>query len=464
MASAVLSLILYLSSSSIEPVLMSVDVECATTLDKEPTEIGISILDTRDIRGVSPGIFAKNWVPHIKARHLRILEFGNLIDRSANDNTGERLWVGNQFRFGKSEWIHHHDVAEAIKAQLSITDDQAPGLCRAVILVGLGWEVVESFFKLNFKGLMPSRFYSAMGAIDTTYLAQILIGQGASLKDLLEYFRYAPVAMGNAGNDAFYGMMLLLRIAASRGPLPDSPSMSSQSAQDVLNAYIEAQMAKTPLVDPENRCTACGIQHHHENVCYWLHSCGLCGEVGHCVHRHRRTAPRSGPFGGAPAQQAAPAVQPVQAPVRNNVTISVTGDETPEELSKILSVLTKTFSEITIASGTTTTTLNYGPNSSPPSTADLANAVGRPANNVNGMQGVGNRQTAGALRLNSGPTVSSPLVSEGAHLLAMEQSLTSKRDIHQHRRRNGLCTYCGVSGHWKRDCQKLDAKYKGLPY
>jgi hypothetical protein len=39
------------------------------------TEIGFALLDTRDLRGVSPGENGANWLKLIQARHLRMQEY-----------------------------------------------------------------------------------------------------------------------------------------------------------------------------------------------------------------------------------------------------------------------------------------------------------------------------------------------------------------------------------------------------
>lgn len=438
-----------------EPLLVVIDFQTSATPEKEPTEIGIAVLDSRDVKGMSPGPHGNNWLPHVKARHLRILEFGHLIDRSVNPTTGERVWMANQFRFGKSEWIHVQDVLGILEKEICVPNGPG-GAERTIILVGHNWKRVEEFFKANFKGQSPSQHKPVVGIIDTQRLAATEDEPHPDLHEFLSKHGYTPVGGGNAGNDALYAALLLTRTSERLHPNPESPlaSGSRLTAQDTLLSYIEAQMAKAPLVDPENRCTACGIQHHHENVCYWLHPCGLCDDVGHCLHRHRRTVPHNNPFNrpSAPQQQ--------QQQQQQCVTINVNGSETPEELSKLLS-LASNFSEIVIKSGNDSTAPKTSPKKESPTPAPTGPGPFNPL--VQHSVGVG--LSAG------GPSTSVPSTgvpvkreAELVELNAANEMQMTKREIHQYRRRNGLCTYCGMYGHWKRDCNKLVAKYQGLPY
>jgi hypothetical protein len=62
----------------LDVVFICIDVEA---LERKPfpvSEIGIAIVDTRDLKGVSPGPAGRDWWPLIKAFHLRVKEYSGL--------------------------------------------------------------------------------------------------------------------------------------------------------------------------------------------------------------------------------------------------------------------------------------------------------------------------------------------------------------------------------------------------
>lgn len=58
-----------------EPVFVAIDVEAAELNSQVIMEIGIAVLDTRDLAGVAPGKNGENWFPLIKAHHLHTYEY-----------------------------------------------------------------------------------------------------------------------------------------------------------------------------------------------------------------------------------------------------------------------------------------------------------------------------------------------------------------------------------------------------
>lgn len=91
-----------------EPVLIAVDVEAYERAPSRITEIGISTLDTRDLKGVAPGWFGAHWCPYIRSRHVRIIENAHL------ENSQFVTGCANDFRFGVSEMVHEAVIQEYI--------------------------------------------------------------------------------------------------------------------------------------------------------------------------------------------------------------------------------------------------------------------------------------------------------------------------------------------------------------
>ena len=59
-------------------VFICVDVEAIERKPNPISEIGIAILDTRDIKGVDPKDVGRGWWPEIKTHHLRVHEYAGL--------------------------------------------------------------------------------------------------------------------------------------------------------------------------------------------------------------------------------------------------------------------------------------------------------------------------------------------------------------------------------------------------
>ncbi len=75
-------------------VFVCVDVEAWERDSKCITEIGITTLDTDDLKLIAPGKQGQNWMKFIRARHFRIKEYKNL------NNTEFVMGCADKFEFG----------------------------------------------------------------------------------------------------------------------------------------------------------------------------------------------------------------------------------------------------------------------------------------------------------------------------------------------------------------------------
>lgn len=91
-------------------VFVCVDVEAYEKDHKKITEIGISTLDTLDLKRVPPGEDGVEWMKKIRARHFRILEHAHL------NNTEFVIGCADKFvdKFGTSEWISIKEAPQVI--------------------------------------------------------------------------------------------------------------------------------------------------------------------------------------------------------------------------------------------------------------------------------------------------------------------------------------------------------------
>ena len=64
-----------------EMVFVSIDLEAIERPPNPISEVGIVILDGRDIRQVPPGELGRNWWDLVKCHHLRTMEYSGLVNR-----------------------------------------------------------------------------------------------------------------------------------------------------------------------------------------------------------------------------------------------------------------------------------------------------------------------------------------------------------------------------------------------
>ncbi len=89
-------------------ILISVDVESYERNHDLITEVGISSLDTADIKSVIPGNGGFNWMEYIRSRHFRISNHVHL--RNTTFCTGDP----EKFLFGHSEFVSMKEIGRAV--------------------------------------------------------------------------------------------------------------------------------------------------------------------------------------------------------------------------------------------------------------------------------------------------------------------------------------------------------------
>lgn len=91
-----------------ETVIIAIDVESWERDHNLITEIGVSTLDTADLRGVAPGEQGDEWVKKIRSRHFRI------NGREGLRNTQYLHGSPEMFQFGHSEFVAIDEAAEMV--------------------------------------------------------------------------------------------------------------------------------------------------------------------------------------------------------------------------------------------------------------------------------------------------------------------------------------------------------------
>ena len=89
-------------------VFVSVDIEAFERNHNLITEVGISTLDTADIKSVAPGDNGVNWMECIRSRHFRISDHDHLR------NTTFCIGDPERFLFGRSEFVRMKEIGNVV--------------------------------------------------------------------------------------------------------------------------------------------------------------------------------------------------------------------------------------------------------------------------------------------------------------------------------------------------------------
>ncbi|KAL2814221.1 hypothetical protein BDW59DRAFT_154444 [Aspergillus cavernicola] len=195
-----------------EPVFISIDVEVNERCHTLVTEVGISILDTRDLIGVAPGPQAEAWQSRIQSRHLRVEEYKNHVNQ---------LYVRgcpDKFEFGTSEFIPAETISKTIQDSFSHPSffffsepDKKP---RPLVLVGHSLAADIQYLELANVHIVDEATGTSKFAdqIDTAASFQIIRGEieARSLGAVIAELGMTGWNLHNAGNDARYTMQALV--------------------------------------------------------------------------------------------------------------------------------------------------------------------------------------------------------------------------------------------------------------
>lgn len=196
-----------------DAVVASIDIEVAEEANSTIYEIGISILDTRDLANVGPGD-GSDWFSLIKSHHLLTYEY--LTCRNSKYVNG----CPDMFNFGISELPDEADLAKRLLSILKkhVHPDGATEndwqLHRPLIVVGHGFKSDAGFLR-SIGVDLNNEIYSHAAVIDTQHIDQVChdLPQPRNLAALLSELEIKSTYLHNAGNDATYTMQALIAMA-----------------------------------------------------------------------------------------------------------------------------------------------------------------------------------------------------------------------------------------------------------
>ncbi|KAK3379375.1 hypothetical protein B0T24DRAFT_675173 [Lasiosphaeria ovina] len=192
---------------------IAIDIEAYEFNHNIITEIGLAMLDTKDLANTAPGDGGKGWFPLIRARHLRIKE------NSWAMNTTHVHGCADNFDFGTSEFVPKHAaiaVLNHIIQQEASASGDGPEQQRPVVLV-----FHEALSDIKFLQSMNCNIYKTKNAIDIAdtremYQYMCRAKNPTKLESILEALDIPYRYLHNAGNDAVYTLRAMVGLAIKR--------------------------------------------------------------------------------------------------------------------------------------------------------------------------------------------------------------------------------------------------------
>ncbi|TKA67489.1 hypothetical protein B0A55_08600 [Friedmanniomyces simplex] len=223
-------------STRSQPVFVCIDCEAFEHVQSKITEIGVAVLDTRDIAGIRPGTDGRSWIEKIKYAHYRPVQYAKLRNKNFIKGCAEG------FNFGSTSWIELDDAKTILtrifrfpSQLLQAADLSTPlsGEARNTVFVGRGSSNDTAYLKQV--GFSVSADANITLTIDTQRLAGGSKKASIGLHRLLLSLGVDPVNLHNAGNDAAYTLQSMVIMA-----------LKDLAAPGIVAAGLLAHQGKLP--------------------------------------------------------------------------------------------------------------------------------------------------------------------------------------------------------------------------
>ena len=202
------------------------------------TEVGISTLDTRDLKGHAPGKAGKDWQHFIRARHFRVAEYKNYVNAEFVSGCPDR------FEFGESEFIGKdliaQKVASCFKHPFSGPGSTESQEKRKVVLVG--HDTSQDINYLRQIGFSISNYANViLDNVDTAQMFRVFTKDpnARSLGAMLYEFDLAGWHLHNAGNDAVYTLWAMLAMCVK--------ATSERGSAEAENKQVDSLEKRTDV-------------------------------------------------------------------------------------------------------------------------------------------------------------------------------------------------------------------------
>ncbi|TKX24825.1 putative nucleic acid binding protein 12 [Elsinoe australis] len=110
-------------------VFVSIDIEAWEMNHSQITELGIAVLDTRDIHGIAPGPGGSNWIDTIQSRHFIDSNLTHLVNSVYVEGRPD------EFNHGDSEYVPKSAIVRALRSVLHHGFDYDGSMQRNVVMV-----------------------------------------------------------------------------------------------------------------------------------------------------------------------------------------------------------------------------------------------------------------------------------------------------------------------------------------
>lgn len=198
-----------------DAVLLCIDCEAFERDQRKVTELGVAVLDTRDLRGVAPGKNGEDWVAKMKYAHFRPVEYARLVNRRFVQGCEEG------FAFGSSTWIRLADAKKVLESIFATPERLAEvaefgkefgkAERRNVVFVAHGVSNDDAY--LRALGFQLSDAKNVVRQVDSQRVAGGTKKNSMGLKRLLHHLGIKNHGLHNAGNDAAYTLQAVIVMA-----------------------------------------------------------------------------------------------------------------------------------------------------------------------------------------------------------------------------------------------------------
>jgi hypothetical protein len=238
-------------------VIIAIDVEAYEKAHHIITEVGVSTLDTRDLKGTAPGVNGQNWQQFVRARHFRVNEHKAYVNGEFVAGCPER------FKFGTSEWASLQEMPSKLtrcfhepfsKPGSSDSDgpvNEDPKYKRNIVLLGHDVEQdVQHCHRLGFSVLGRGNMLSIMDT-RAMYQAYTRDHSPRGLGSIMADFDFTAWHLHNAGNDAAYTMWAMLAVSVQAAAERETEGAGKKSEECEIAKMQKAVEAARERVKEE---------------------------------------------------------------------------------------------------------------------------------------------------------------------------------------------------------------------
>ncbi len=224
-------------------IFVAVDVEAYEHPPRQITEVGIATIDTRDLKLKAPGPVGEEWQSTIRARHIRVAEYKNLINKDFVAG------CPNKFEFGDSEFVGQDQLPQTVASCFKppYSDSAQPAgeqeqENRKIILVG--HDVQQDIDYLYRLGYNPYNSSHLLDTVDTAALFRVATKDpnARALGSILYEYGLTGWNAHNAGNDAVHTLWAMLAICVRNSTERESET-AAKEMEEKLRVRTEAAVA-----------------------------------------------------------------------------------------------------------------------------------------------------------------------------------------------------------------------------